>query len=68
MKKFYLSIVLLLLSQTSTLAQLEFFNNQEQCNSASEHITDVFNTNLDSLMLDSIILAYQNSLSIPGLE
>jgi len=67
MKKFYLSIVLLLLSQTSTLAQLEFFNNKEQCNLSSEQLTDAFNENLDSLMLDSIILAYQNSLSIPGI-
>jgi len=67
MKKIYLSIVLLLLLQTPTLAQLEFFNNQEQCNPSSEQLTDVFNSNLDSLMLDSIILAYQNSLSIPGI-
>ena len=67
MKKFYLSIVLLLLSQTSTLAQLEFFNNQEQFNPFSEQLTHAFNENLDSLMLDSIILAYQNSLSIPGI-
>ena len=62
MKKFYLSIVLLLLSQTPTLAQLEFFNNQEQCNPFSEQLNDALNVNLDSLMLESLILAYINSL------
>jgi CubicO group peptidase (beta-lactamase class C family) len=67
MKKFYLSIVLLLLAQIHTLAQYEFFNNQEQYKINSEQLTDAFNANLDSLMLDSIILAYQNSLSIPGI-
>ncbi|MBE0570147.1 MAG: serine hydrolase [Ignavibacteriaceae bacterium] len=67
MKKFYLSIVLLLLAQAHTLAQYEFFNNQERYKINSEQLTDAFNANLDSLMLDSIILAYQNSLSIPGI-
>jgi CubicO group peptidase (beta-lactamase class C family) len=67
MKMFYLAIVILLLSQTFTLAQYEFFNNQEQYKINSEQLTDAFNANLDSLMLDSIILTYQNSLSIPGI-
>ena len=48
-------------------AQLDFFNNEQQQKPSSEQLTDAFNVNLDSLMLDSIILAYQNSLSIPGI-
>ena len=47
--------------------QLEFFNNEQQQKPSSVQLTDAFNVNLDSLMLDSIILAYQNSLSIPGI-
>ena len=56
----------LLVTQIS-IAQLEFFNIEQQQKPSSEKLTDAFNVNLDSLMLDSIILTYQNSLSIPGI-
>ncbi len=49
------------------MAQQEFFNNKKQQKPSSEQLNDAFDANLDSLMLDSIILAYQNSLSIPGI-
>jgi CubicO group peptidase (beta-lactamase class C family) len=56
----------LLLSQIC-FGQLEYFNSEEQNKITSEQLNDAFNVNLDSLMIDSLILAYQNSLSIPGI-
>lgn len=48
-------------------AQLEFVNNNQQQKISTEQLSSAVNVNLDSLMLDSIIVAYKNSNSIPGI-
>jgi len=67
MKKLYLLFTVFLFFQLNAFGQLEFFNNKEQQKISSEKLTDAFTVNLDSLMLDSIIIAYKNSQSIPGI-
>jgi len=66
MKKLLTFFVFLLCSILS-FAQLEFYNESQQQDIFSEQSTDAFNVNIDSLMLDSMIIAYQNTYSIPGI-
>ena len=67
MKKFYLIIIAILLFQISSNAQLEFFTDEQQQKILSEQLTDAITINIDSLMLDSIIIDYKNSQSVPGI-
>ena len=67
MKKLFLIFVSLILYQISSFAQLEFWKDNQQFQKSFELPTEALNTNIDSLMLDSIISAYRNSQSVPGI-
>ncbi len=56
----------LFVSQIS-FAQLEFYRNEQPQKISSGQLTNALSVNLDSLMLDSLIIAYKNSQSIPGI-
>ena len=66
--KTFLQILFFFLLVTQVcFGQLEFLNNEQQQKISSEQLTNALSVNLDSLMLDSIIIAYKNSQSIPGI-
>ena len=67
MKKLSLLFIAFLFLQINLFAQLEFYNNHQHQKISSEQLTNNFNGNLDSLTLDSIIIAYKNTNSIPGI-
>lgn len=67
MKKLYIIFVVSVLYQVNVLAQFEFFNNQQQQKISSTQNTQAYSVNVDSVMLDSIITAYKNLESIPGI-
>ena len=67
MKTFLQTLFFFLLITQICFAQLEFYNNEQQEKISTEQLTDALSVNLDSLMLDSIIIAYKNSQSIPGI-
>jgi CubicO group peptidase (beta-lactamase class C family) len=67
MRNFLQTLFFFLLVTQICFAQLEFFNNEKQQKISSEQLTDAFTVNIDSLMLDSIIIAYMNSQSVPGI-
>ena len=67
MKKIYLTLLAILLFQVSIYAQLKSYDNEGTNGFITKEHIDVFNVNLDSLMLDSIIVAYKNTNSIPGI-
>jgi len=67
MKNLSLLFIAFLFLPINSFAQLEFHNNNQQQKISSAQLTNTFNGNLDSLRLDSIIIAYKNTNSIPGL-
>ena len=67
MKNLIKILFLFLLVTQICFAQLEFFNNDQQKKIYTEQLPEVFNVNIDSLMLDSIIIEYQNKDLIPGI-
>ncbi|MDP2362626.1 MAG: serine hydrolase domain-containing protein, partial [Ignavibacteria bacterium] len=67
MKNFIRILFFFFLVTQICFAQLEFFNNEQQQKIFSEQLTEVFNVNIDSLMLDSIIADYWNREQIPGI-
>ena len=56
----------MLVTQIS-FAQLEFWRDNQQIPKSSQRPTKTLNVIIDSLTLDSIITAYRNSQSIPGI-
>ena len=67
MKTLLRTLFFFLLINQICFAQLEFLNYEQRQKISSEQQTNVLTANLDSLMLDSIIIAYKNSQSIPGI-
>jgi len=67
MKSFLQILFFFFLVTQICFAQLEFFNHEQQQKISSEQLTNALTVNLDSLILDSIIIAYKNSQSIPGI-
>ncbi len=67
MKKLYLLFVGLILYQVSGFSQFDYDKEGKKFGVIPEQLTDALTADLDSLMLDSIIIAYKNSQSIPGI-
>jgi CubicO group peptidase (beta-lactamase class C family) len=66
MKKTYLIITAFILLQINSNAQLEFFNYEQKQKISSQQPADVFTVNVDSLLLDSVFIAFRNSQLVPG--
>lgn len=67
MKKLFLVAVVLALSQTCVYAQLGLSSTSRSGSENSRFFTNGLNVNLDSLILDSLLLQYKTSQSIPGI-
>ncbi len=66
MKKL-LILIIVLICQVHVFPQFEFYKNYNLEKTNTIHQLNAINVNLDSLKLDSVITAYKNSQSIPGI-